>query len=96
MTTIRQRTLKRFGAGDIRVVDVRTRPGERRATFVDAKVNGHRGLHTVTYGESAGWSCSCGCAGDALAPCPHVAAVQMVTGHPSAAEKPTRGEADDG
>jgi hypothetical protein len=96
VTTIRQKTLRKFGEGAVTLRTVVTIPGEQRALTVDAKVDGHRGRHSVSYSIAAGWRCSCAHPGDGLAPCPHIAAVQMVTGHPSAAEKPTRTGATDG
>lgn len=53
-----------------------------RAGGVWAEVFGHADIYRVKHAAD-GWSCTC----DRPAPCPHVAAVQLVTGHPSAARK---------
>lgn len=55
--------------------------GPRRATFVRADVVGHNSVYLVSYGPHA-WSCTC-----KTLDCAHVAAVQLVTGHPSKAAK---------
>ncbi|MCU1679236.1 MAG: hypothetical protein JWM93_3994 [Frankiales bacterium] len=82
---IRAKACAKLRTGAVTIRQATTHAGERRACAVEAKVTGHTGVHTVEYSAADGWSCSCGRAGDAFSPCPHVAAVQMVTGHPSAA-----------
>lgn len=90
MSDIRNKALRYLRDGLVTMRSVTTHPGERRACAVDAQVSGARGVHKVRYDVSAGrWSCSCGRNGGPFQPCPHVAAVQMVTGHPSVALRVT-------
>lgn len=50
---------------------------------VSAIVQGTQGRYWVRRSQERGWLCSCGMA----EPCAHTAAVQLVTGYPSAASK---------
>lgn len=53
-----------------------------RAYKVRAHVVGHTSTYVVHLANGV-WSCTCGSPAD----CPHAAAVQLVTGHPSLARK---------
>lgn len=53
-----------------------------RPDVVYARVVGHSSTYVVTLAEGA-WNCTC----SRPAECAHVAAVQLVTGHPSLARK---------
>ncbi|MEU4577472.1 hypothetical protein [Nonomuraea sp. NPDC023979] len=57
--------------------------GQRRADVVRAHVDGHSSTYLVHLVDNT-WSCTC----RRPAECAHVAAVQLVTGHPSLARKP--------
>lgn len=65
----------------VRVISATTPEGHLRPYEVLAYVRGHQDRHAVRF-DAGAWSCSCGSNG-----CAHVAAVQLVTGWPSAASK---------
>jgi hypothetical protein len=50
---------------------------------VSAVVQGTQNRYWVRRNPDQGWLCSCG----VVEPCAHLAAVQLVTGYPSAAQK---------
>ncbi|MBO3751581.1 hypothetical protein J5X84_36375 [Streptosporangiaceae bacterium NEAU-GS5] len=66
-----------------------TLPGERRPSLVAATVQGHQRLHRVAFYPTSGWVCDC----IRLKPCPHIAAVALVTGQPHLAGRPEQQEA---
>lgn len=57
-----------------------------RPWMVSARVVGYSSTYVVALADGA-WSCTC----HRPAECPHVAAVQLVTGHPSLAQKEPKG-----
>jgi len=81
--TVRNRALGYLREGKVTVLRSATRESGRRPHAVQATVRGHRDTYWVELMPGQGWMSSCGCEGD----CPHRAAVQLVTGHPSAAAK---------
>ena len=84
MRTARARALNYLRGERVRIVSATTPPHALRPHEVTALVDGHSGRYTVRF-DAGAWSCSC-----AAADCPHVAAVQLVTGWPSAASKGVR------
>lgn len=83
-TRIRARALAYLRAGAVRVLAALTCPGADRPTFVEARVTGHRSTYLIRL-ELGEWLSTCRCDG----PCPHVAAVRLITGHPGAATPTT-------
>lgn len=80
---LRSRALAYYRSGAVTVLNARTAPtGPRRPEYVDALVDGYRSTHRVHLVAEI-WSCSCREDG-----CAHVAAVQLATGHETAA-RPT-------
>lgn len=84
----RDKTLGYLRDGAVRVLAAQPpREGEpQRAAEVRAHVDGYTSTYIVAF-NGDGWGCTCPAIGDS---CPHVAAVQLVTGHPSKAAKPRR------
>lgn len=78
---VRRKALVYLRDEKVRIISAGTPEGQLRPYEVTAYVQGHQDRHTVRF-EAGAWSCSCLRAG-----CPHRAAVQMVTGWPSAASK---------
>lgn len=82
MADIRAKALSYLRDGKV-TISAATFAGTNRAPYdVLAYVDGHTGTRIIRYG-SGEWGCSCRKQG-----CAHVAAVQLVTGHTSAAGKP--------
>ena len=71
----RRGALKAYREGRVTVKTV-AYDGSPRALAVGGVVRGHTGLHEITY-LSDRWDCTCG----VPIGCPHVLAVQLVTGH---------------
>ncbi|MDF5758564.1 hypothetical protein [Spongiactinospora sp. TRM90649] len=82
MTTLRGKTLAYLRGGHVRIAAALTCPGDARPRFVEAFVASTNpaatGLSYRVRLDAGRWECSC--TGDA---CAHLAAVQLVTGHPS-------------
>ncbi|MDH2425734.1 hypothetical protein [Sphaerisporangium sp. TRM90804] len=76
---IRSRALGYYRSGAIRVLAASTAAPSDRPFFVEARVRGHHSDYIVRH-ELRAWTCTCHADG-----CAHVAAVQLATGHPSAA-----------
>lgn len=81
--TIRNRALGYLRDGKVTVLRSATAEGSRRPHAVQATVRGHRDTYWIELLPGRGWMSSCSC----TANCPHIPAVQMVTGWPSAAAK---------
>lgn len=81
MSALRAKALGYLRDERVRVVGAATPEGHLRPYQVTAFVQGHTGRRVVQF-DAGAWSCSC-----AAETCPHVAAVQLVTGWPSAASK---------
>lgn len=77
----RQKALRYLRNERVRIVSAATPADELRPFEVTARVQGHADRHTVHF-DGADWSCSC-----PRVDCAHIAAVQLVTGWPSAASK---------
>lgn len=86
MGDVRSKALGYLRDGRVAVLNARTERPERKAGSVGAIVRGHRGEHWVR-GHGGDWWCTCN-GEDPAADCAHIAAVQLVTGWPSAAAKP--------
>lgn len=81
MSSIRSRALRYLRNERVRIVAAATPVGELRPFDVTALVQGHQERRTVRF-DGSEWSCSC-----TRVECAHIAAVQLVTGWPSAASK---------
>lgn len=82
MADTRARALAYLRDGKVRV-SYATSAGVSRTPYnVLAYIEGHNGTYLVRFTENQ-WSCSC-----QQTDCAHAAAVQLVTGHRSAADKP--------
>jgi hypothetical protein len=82
MPDIRSKALAYIRNGKVRVSHASSAGVSRTPYDVLAYVDGHNSTYLVRFTANA-WSCSC-----QRAECAHAAAVQLVTGHRSAAEKP--------
>jgi uncharacterized Zn finger protein len=80
-TPTRTKALAYLREQNVRILTAVTPAEHRRPTYVEAVVRGHQDFYQVRLDTDV-WTCTCGRAG-----CPHVPAVQMVTGWPSAAAK---------
>jgi hypothetical protein len=90
--TIRDAALGYLRDGKVVVhVAADRKPAQRRAPSIRADVFG-RTRYVVGHELDRGWWCSCT---RPERPCRHMAAVQLVTGYPSAAAKPGPGEPAD-
>ncbi len=76
---LRAKALTYYRSGAVRVLNAATVLPADRPYFVEARVLGHRSHYIVRY-ELGGWTCTCHADG-----CAHAAAVQLATGHESAA-----------
>lgn len=83
MTDIRSKALGYLRSGAVSVVHAQSPRDGTPPHAVTAIVHGHNRLYAVDFAYGAWW-CTC----DRPLPCAHVAAVQLVTGHPSPAAKP--------
>lgn len=72
---VRTRALGYLRTGATRVVHARSPKDGTPPHEVVATVQGHQRKHVVDYIDGA-WTCTCQITG-----CPHIAAVQIVTGH---------------
>lgn len=79
---LRARALAYLRSGAVTILNARYDGGPRRAADITADVAGHRSTHRVTYSR-IGWWCTCPDWAVEAAPCPHIAAVALVTGHPT-------------
>ena len=83
MADLRAKALSYLRDGKVTILSARSERPERTARSVGAIVQGFHGEHWVR-GELAGWRCTCN--GEAPASdCAHIAAVQLITGHPTPA-----------
>lgn len=82
MPDIRQKACGYLRDGKVTLLKADFREGPRQPYEVMAHVEGHRSVRMVRL-DNGRWTCTCREPG-----CPHVAAVQLVTGHPSNAAKP--------
>ena len=92
---MRAKALACMRDGRVVVTEARAEPYATRPRYVVAQVRSSRPERTQAYIVDlldSTWSCTCA-AGNRRAPCPHIAAVQLVTGHPSAAAKVAPGRA---
>lgn len=78
---VRAKACSYLRAGAVTLREVVTHEQER-PWVVYARVIGHSSTYVVTLAEGT-WNCTC----HRPAECAHVAAVQLVTGHPSLARK---------
>lgn len=78
---VRAKACAYLRGGAVTVLSAATQDGPR-PWMVHARVVGHSSTYVVKLIDGA-WSCTCG----RPAECAHVAAVQLVTGHPSLARK---------
>lgn len=92
MADLRSKTCAYLRDGAVRVLVSRTVKTENRPYHVAAVVKGHTARRVVDLTDGR-WSCTCKAVIDDGQPCAHVAAVQLVTGWPSAAAKTTAGRA---
>lgn len=82
MPDLRAKALSYLRDGKVRVSHATSAGVSRTPYNVLAYVDGYTGVRLVRFTANA-WSCSCG-----QDECAHAAAVQLVTGHRSAAAKP--------
>lgn len=82
MPDVRTKALSYLRDGCVRVLKSDLRPGPRQPYIVMAHVDGHKSTYMVQL-QDRRWTCTCHQSG-----CAHAAAVQLVTGYPSAAAKP--------
>lgn len=82
MADIRSKALNYLRSGAVNVFHAQSPRDGTPAREVNALVQGHKGRYVVDFIGGI-WSCTCG----RPSPCPHVAAVQLVTGHRSPAAK---------
>lgn len=83
MPSIREKACKYYRDQDLRLLQVKTPESALQPTFVEALIRGYLATYLVRL-EDGQWTCT----GDEdKSDCPHRAAVQMATGHPSAAAK---------
>ncbi len=81
MPDVRAKALAYYRSGAIRVLTASTAVSSDRPFLVEARVQGYRSDYIVRHQDPVtGWTCTCRQAG-----CAHVAAVQLATGHDSAA-----------
>lgn len=78
-TDVRSKACGYLRSGAVTLLDARSEDGVR-PWLVHARVVGHSSTYVVTLAEGA-WNCTC----HRPAECAHVAAVQLVTRHPSLA-----------
>jgi hypothetical protein len=83
MASTRSKALGYLRGQNVRVVTATSRPDTIQPLYVVAIVRGHNGDYLVTL-DAGQWTCTCDAA---RRDCAHRAAVQMVTGHKSAAAK---------
>lgn len=83
MPDIRTKALAYLRDKKVRVSHASSAGVSRTPYDVLAYVDGHNSTYLVRFTADE-WSCSC-----QRPECAHAAAVQLVTGHPSAAEKPS-------
>jgi hypothetical protein len=86
---VRTKALGYLRDGRVRVLGANWNKPALRPYRVSAIVKGFHGLYWVRLQEPENWLCSCGTTG-----CAHLAAVQLVTGYPGAADKPAKDEAE--
>ncbi len=85
MPDVRSKALAYLRSGAVRVLLASTVSYADRPYWVQPRVEGHKSTYIVRLdGASAPWTCTCREAG-----CAHAAAVQLATGHPSAADPTT-------
>lgn len=85
MPDVRSKALGYYRDGKLRILHARYDAGQAiRPHEVIAHVVGHRSTYVVTF-ENSVWACTCHGSGPG---CAHIAAVQLATGHDSAAAKP--------
>jgi hypothetical protein len=89
MPDVRAKALNYLRSGAVHVLYARTTADARRPVEVVAVVEAHTGVRRVELRDET-WSCTCPDYDDG---CAHAAAVQLVTGHDSAAAKTVRGAA---
>lgn len=92
MPDLRAKSLNYLRTGLVHVLHARTEATSRRPVEVVAIVEAHTGVRRVEL-TGGTWSCSCQAVLSDGLPCAHVAAVQLVTNHPSAAAKPEKASA---
>lgn len=96
MTTLRERSLAYLRDQKVHVLYARTPADSRRPVEVVAVVEGHTGIHRIGL-RGGTWTCDCTLPPETPAllrgTCAHLAAVQLVTNHPSAAAKPQKASA---
>jgi hypothetical protein len=83
MPDIRTKALGYLRDGKVTVLGAMYARKHLRPYAVSAIVQGFQGRYWVRLDQPERWLCSCG----QTAPCAHLAAVQLVTGYPSAAAK---------
>ncbi|WP_157253118.1 hypothetical protein [Nonomuraea typhae] len=83
MADVRTKALSYLRDEKVRILGANWSKPDLRPYRVSALVKGFHGLYWVRL-NADGWLCSCG-----TRDCAHLAAVQMVTGYPSQASKPT-------
>ena len=86
MADLRAKALGYLRAGAVTVGAARRPKDSDHPDFVSAKVEGHNGRYYVHLLDGR-WTCSCKAVVDDGQDCAHLAAVQLVTGHESAAAK---------
>jgi hypothetical protein len=87
MADVRTKALSYLRDGKVRILHSLTQMDGPRVPYeVDADVEGFRSTYLVRLTDGV-WSCSCHGSGEG---CSHIAAVQLVTGHDSAAAKPEK------
>lgn len=88
MPDVRSKALGYLRDGKVRVLGANSSKPDLRPYRVSAIVKGFNGLYWVRLQQPGdSWLCSCGTTG-----CAHLAAVQLVTGYPSAADKAAKDE----
>lgn len=91
MTDVRTKSLAYLRDGKVTIGSARLPriADPDRPEFVQARVVGHQATYRVHLLDGV-WSCSCASVWSDCEPCAHLAAVQLVTGHPSAAARSVR------
>lgn len=86
MTDLRSKSLAYLRDGKVTIGAARRPRKADRPDFVSARVIGHHAAYRVHL-LAGRWTCSCQTEWSDGEPCAHLAAVQLVTGHQSAAAK---------
>lgn len=88
MADLRAKALGYLRDANVTVRHARQRRLDPAPCEILATVQGHRARYVVELLDGAAWNCTCqGFTLGTTRPCAHIAAVQLITGHQSAAAK---------